>query len=358
MPILSIIIPVYNTSKYLKECLDSIVSQNCKDVEIILVNDGSTDDSSKICEDYKNNFPNIVFVNNSNHGVSYSRNCGIDIANGKYLLFVDSDDILVANGLSQICRLLTENSLMYVYGYKKIYENREESYILNPKTISSVQALRLLVSDNNFGGYLWNKVFLKEIIEKNNIIFDDKIAMNEDMKFCFDYISCCDKINLVDDVFYKYRCRKSGAMNKKIDKTHATSALCYKYIIDQVKKLEMEVNFTFFVLYDLNYLNTKEEDFYKISPKVFKEIKIKYLSPEYVEKKKYEVMKKHNLTEYEAGLVIGKGYANGRAVDDNVAFVFDVTKLEEYVKPVRVVGAVTTTVDGTVTTESAEVQGA
>lgn len=235
MPILSIIIPVYNTSKYLKECLDSIVSQNCQDVEIILVNDGSTDESPKICENYKNKFPNIVFVNNSNHGVSYSRNCGIDIANGKYLLFVDSDDILVANGLSQICRLLTENSLMYVYGYKKIYENREESYILNPKTISSVQALRLLVSDNNFGGYLWNKVFLKEIIEKNNIIFDDKIAMNEDMKFCFDYISCCDKINLVDDVFYKYRCRKSGAMNKKIDKTHATSAMCYKYIIDYSK---------------------------------------------------------------------------------------------------------------------------
>ena len=86
----------------------------------------------------------------------------------------------------------------------------------------------------------------------------------------------------------------------------------YKYIIEQVKKIEVKVNFTFFVLYDLNYMNTEEKEFYNINPEVFKEIKIKYLSPEYVEKKKYEVMKKHNLTEYEAGLVIGKGYAKAR----------------------------------------------
>ena len=85
-----------------------------------------------------------------------------------------------------------------------------------------------------------------------------------------------------------------------------------KQIVEQVKDLEEQVNFTFFVLYDLNYLNTKEEEFYKINPEVLKKVKIKYLSPEYVIKEKEEVMKRHNLTEYQADLLIGKGYAKAR----------------------------------------------
>ena len=86
----------------------------------------------------------------------------------------------------------------------------------------------------------------------------------------------------------------------------------YKYILEQVKELDIKVNFTFFVLYDLNYLNTKEEDFYKIEEDVHKNIKIKYLTPKYVEEKKNEIKKKHNLTNEQAELIIGKGYAKAR----------------------------------------------
>lgn len=86
----------------------------------------------------------------------------------------------------------------------------------------------------------------------------------------------------------------------------------YKHIVEQVEELEQKVNFTFFVLYDLNYLNTKEEEFYNINPEVHEKVKIKYLTPDYVMNKKTEVMKKHNLTEQEAGLIIGKGYAKAR----------------------------------------------
>ena len=86
----------------------------------------------------------------------------------------------------------------------------------------------------------------------------------------------------------------------------------FKHILDQVKELDVKVNFTFFILYDLNYLNTKEERFYNINKEVHEKIKIKYLTPEYVKNKKIEVMKKHNLTEQEAGLIIGRGYAKAR----------------------------------------------
>ena len=86
----------------------------------------------------------------------------------------------------------------------------------------------------------------------------------------------------------------------------------YKYILEQVKELDKKVNFTFFVLYDLNYLNTKEEDFYKVEEDVYKNIKIKYLTPKYVEEKKNEIKKRHKLTNEQADLIIGKGYAKAR----------------------------------------------
>ena len=98
----------------------------------------------------------------------------------------------------------------------------------------------------------------------------------------------------------------------------------YKYILEQVEELDRKVNFMFFILYDLNYLNSKEEDFHKIDPQVFNQIKVKYLSPEYVLNKKKEVMKKHNLTEQEVNLVIGSGYAKARncilyeAIEENI----------------------------------------
>ena len=86
----------------------------------------------------------------------------------------------------------------------------------------------------------------------------------------------------------------------------------YKYIVEQVKELEEKVNFTFFILYDLNYLNTKEEEFYNINSEVKENVKIKYLSPDYIVEKRKQVMKRHNLTEEEAALIIGKGYAKAR----------------------------------------------
>lgn len=235
MTLLSIIIPVYNVDKYIKECLDSILTQNNKNIEIILVNDGSTDNSPMICQEYSKAYSNIKYIDNENHGVSYSRNCGIKKATGKYLLFVDADDRLSTTGLNTLEKLVKTNKSLYIYSYKKIYKNISENYVIKPRKISKKEALRDLMEEDKFCGYVWNKVFLAELIKKHDIKFDEKITMNEDMKFCFDYINHCKEIVCSDDIIYEYRCRKSSAVNKKIGQKNASSILCYKYIMDNTQ---------------------------------------------------------------------------------------------------------------------------
>lgn len=235
MILLSIIIPVYNVDKYIKECLDSILTQNNKNIEIILINDGSTDNSPIICQEYSKSYSNVKYIDNENHGVSYSRNCGIEKAEGKYLLFVDADDRLSATGLNDLKKLIKTNQSLYIYSYKKIYKNISENHVIKSQQISKEQALRDLMEEDKFCGYVWNKIFSVELIKKYDIKFDEKIMMNEDMKFCFDYISYCKEIICSDDVIYEYRCRKSSAVNKKIGQKNASSILCYKYIMDNTQ---------------------------------------------------------------------------------------------------------------------------
>lgn len=232
MKLLSIIIPVYNVEKYLDECLNSITIQNKESIEIILINDGSTDNSLSICNRYVKKYNNIKCITNKNHGVSYSRNLGITIATGKYIWFIDSDDKLETKALDDVLNLITSNYDLYIFSYIKFYKNTFDSFFQQEKLLTKKEAIRDLMEENKFCGYVWNKLFKKDIIKKYNLKFDENIAMNEDMKFCFDYIRNCNKIICAKDIIYDYRCRKSSTMNKKIGQTAASSIACYKYIID------------------------------------------------------------------------------------------------------------------------------
>ena len=166
MILLSIIIPVYNVDKYLNECLDSILVQNNKDIEIILIDDGSTDNSAKICQKYEQLYSNIKYIQNKNHGVSYTRNCGIKHSTGKYILFVDSDDKISVHGLDILREKIKTNQDLYIYSYKQFYKNMDKNYIFTSKKITKNQALRDLMDEDKFCGYVWNKVFSSEIVKK------------------------------------------------------------------------------------------------------------------------------------------------------------------------------------------------
>lgn len=203
--LISIIVPIYNAEKYLKATLDSIGEQTYSNYELILVNNCSTDDSEDICLQYKIKNNKVRYYKKENTGVSSARNFGLKQATGDYVCFVDADDILDRNYLEVLLtNLLDGNNELSCCKYKKF---RDE---FNTETISN-ESLKLKnegkyeILFNSYGGYLWNKLFIKDIILENNLFFDENVYMCEDMLFVFNYLRYVNNISCSNQVCYFYR---------------------------------------------------------------------------------------------------------------------------------------------------------
>ena len=175
----SVIIPVYNVEKYLRECLNSVVNQTLKDIEIICVNDGSTDNSLAILQEYAKNDKRIVLINQENKNAGAARNTGLAHATGEYLSFLDSDDFFELNMLEEMYNSAKENSLdIVICDYDK-YNTVEKIYKAPKKTLTTDSWDGIIfnykdVPDGIFTGFLiaaWNKMFSRKFIEKNNLKF-------------------------------------------------------------------------------------------------------------------------------------------------------------------------------------------
>jgi len=172
--LLSIIVPIYNSEVYLKDCLDSILKDLNNNTELILIDDGSTDNSDKIYCNYQQD--NIKIFKNSNHGVSYSRNFGIKKATGKYVMFVDSDDLLTNGWYKKIESTLKEKDIYYFSGKcsnKNLSKNDIIERIIGYPN-SDVQA--------NFSA-VWSKVFKKSFLLEHHLFFHEDLINGEDLLF-------------------------------------------------------------------------------------------------------------------------------------------------------------------------------
>lgn len=215
----SVIIPVYNSKKYLKKCLDSVMNQNYFNYEVLIIDDGSTDDSPNIIDEYENRFNNIKAFHNKNNGVSYCRNFGIEKANGEYIMFQDSDDWLandsaISNLVSGIkdcdfvCGSFTE---IWPFLNRKvilkenIYKNNE-----NKESFSEVIF--------NMHEACWGRLFKKKLLVNNNIKFKEHIKNGEDAIFIHDYMSICNLISCIDKIVYCYNKLESNTLVSKFDK--------------------------------------------------------------------------------------------------------------------------------------------
>lgn len=134
---ISIIVPVYNAESYLKRCLDSIINQTYKNIEIILIDDGSTDKSGMICDEYKSHDDRIIVIHKANSGVSSARNSGLDIAGGEYIAFIDSDDYVPKNYLEMLLNDMTDETEMVVCGPDTYLPNGGG----NPRSFSGILKL-------------------------------------------------------------------------------------------------------------------------------------------------------------------------------------------------------------------------
>lgn len=228
--LISVIVPVYNVENYISECLDSIINQTYKKLEIILVDDGSTDKSGDICEEYKIKDNRIKIIHQKNAGLSDARNAGIDIATGKYIQFIDSDDYIDKDMIETLYKLIVENnadiSICSNYILKDGITSCEcsnKKYIYNRK-----EALKEILIDEAIRSYAWNKLFKKELFD--DIKFPSKKVF-EDVLTIPKLFEKSDKIVFVDIPKYYYRQRDGSILHKQ------TNELRMNYI-----KAAMEIN--------------------------------------------------------------------------------------------------------------------
>ena len=247
---ISIIVPIYNCENYLSECIESILNQDYKNMEIILVNDGSSDDSLKICKKYKKIDERVILIDKTNTGVSNSRNVALNYATGDYVLFVDADDKLENNLLKQI---EFDNNLI-CYGYKKMYKNKCVNMTLkNDFEIDNKNEIfEYINTTQEIGGYLWNKIFSNKIIKDNNIRFNERIGYCEDLLFINEYIKYCDGLKYIAKPLYYYRMRKSSVSSSfETQKTilDAINIIINEYVKD--KKIADDYRYEYLIKYNL-----------------------------------------------------------------------------------------------------------
>lgn len=217
----SVIIPVYNVEKYINRCLKSILSQRYNDLEIILIDNGSTDRSGSICDIYANEYANISVYHIENHGVASARNFGLSKARGEFIYFVDSDDYLVGNLFAEFEDKLTPDLDLFVFSYYNSFEQEMTETKRTKKILPyngsydkydfSKIFKDLFLSDMLYT--VWNKIYRREFLLENNLSFE-QYELGEDVRFNLDVYREVNKICLSQDSYYVYVIgRKGSAMS-------------------------------------------------------------------------------------------------------------------------------------------------
>lgn len=234
----TVVVPAYNVAPFIADCIESLLRQTYRDIEILVVDDGSADDTAKVVETVTNSDSRVRFFRNENHGVSYSRNYAIDQGQGEYLLFVDADDLVAPDYVETLVQLLERNNAecsavgitpfekrapLFGKGLQEIYRNEEvyESILDKCK------------------GFLWNKGYLYSVIQQYSIRLNEEVSQSEDMLFLLEYLSHCDTLAFDDGVRYGYRQRPSSATHSNHNTEWFTVLTVYEEYLRRLGNTEM-----------------------------------------------------------------------------------------------------------------------
>lgn len=213
--LISVIVPVYNIEKYVKRCIDSILKQTYQNLEIIIVDDGSTDSSPDICDSYMDQ--RVRVIHKSNGGLGFARNSGLEIATGEYITFVDGDDEIQENHIEKMVQqLVIKEADTCICGYSRICQNRKIPYVnvFSGKTFEGNDILKYVLprmlgnepgKKDNIEMSVCMQLFSNEIIRVNNIKFpSERDYISEDLVFDFIYYQHCKKVTISDGISYFY----------------------------------------------------------------------------------------------------------------------------------------------------------
>lgn len=264
-PFISIIIPVYNAAPYLRKCLDSIIVQTYTDLEVLLIDDGSTDESGIICDEYAEKDPRFQVLHKENEGVSKARNTALERVCGEWFTFVDADDYLLEDALQTYHNHISEDIDMVTAYYKKI--DTHGNILKQPerkfaKKITFEEALldqyEPLAESGLFNGYIWDKLFRTSVIKEHKLRFNEQIHVKEDGLFIVEFICKSRRdVFLTTEVVYGYVQNETSVMNglqKRYNPRYLTDidacCLCYKAIkevTDDQHLLELSKNFIYYI---------------------------------------------------------------------------------------------------------------
>ena len=221
-PMVSIVVPIYNAEQYLRRCVDSILNQEYTDFELLLVNDGSTDASGDICEEYGDQDPRVIVIQKENTGVSDSRNRALDRARGKYLQFLDSDDWITPDATRLFVRAAEEYGCDMVISdfYRVVGERLSTKGDIEEEGVLTREEFAAHMMENPadfYYGVLWNKLYRRDIVEEHNLRMDTDINWCEDFMFNLEYIRYAKVFYALHAPIYYYVKRKGSLASQGIN---------------------------------------------------------------------------------------------------------------------------------------------
>lgn len=234
IPYISVIIPIYNVSEYLSRCLSSVSYQSFKNYEVIMIDDGSTDNSPQIAQEFEKKYPNFKLVHNTEKGVSSARNLGISLACGEYIAFVDSDDYIDINFLKYLYTAAKENNADVVHCNYGLYHIESglvcPILVRKPRTgiMSNMEMVEHTVADFSMRSYLWNKLWKRSLFTENNITFP-KIKF-EDIATTSRLLYFANKGVVINKVLYYYTIRKGSIVQTVSLKNSSDYLLSFGYL--------------------------------------------------------------------------------------------------------------------------------
>lgn len=232
-PKISIIVPVYNVEKYLKRCIDSILTQTFTDFECILIDDGSPDNCPAICDEYAKADKRIKVIHQENKGVSAARNAGLDTAKGEWIGFVDSDDWIEPN----MYEILYEDAIHFnvdVCVCNFCYKNEN---LKNPCMLSNAEAKRLMFTENGIGGFSVLRIIKRSVIK--NLRYDSNLSYFEDTKFFYNLFDNCKSIYWNKQPLYHYENNLTSVTNRFGMTKDVEKAFSFLFDIEKKEKNEI-----------------------------------------------------------------------------------------------------------------------
>lgn len=250
----SIIVPVYNSERYLNRCIDSILAQTYKNIEILLINDGSTDSSGEICDTYTIYDNRVRVIHKDNGGVSETRNIGLQEANGEYILFVDSDDYISSDMIDiMVSKAIDCNSDIVMCNYfidkcgKITLASMDYKEVYDGKEIIKNEIVYLYYIDYHTGLYsLCNKLIKKNIYSINKIQFDLNLKRGEDAWFIFQCLKNCDRLDFIPKGLYYYYQNNNSIMHTFYSDQYEKWVLMRKRLLEENKTFGFKINYNLF----------------------------------------------------------------------------------------------------------------